>query len=467
MERTAHWHTAFGFLLYLSHEYSAAALEYRKAISLDVNSWKAHKGLGLCLSKMGDHEDVMNRLQEALSRAPATLPTAVSKIRRDMVEHSLSQKDFATARDFAQDLFNTDNDDYELLSLYVRALYGLKDLSGIVDLLRQFQKTLHSNMFRDVDQEVGRALRSQNALSMLQSTISASLEPGPDALDFTAYPWLAAWIAEFMYRHYDDIDDSRRLCERILSPEFADSIPVDLKWAYAYPSHSARQHLAQIYYEKAVQAHHNPNASPEEWLNKIRELASSDTDSSFAKWALGTYFRLYSGRDRSEWKPYFKGIILSAIDRLEKKDELRGTKLPSCIISSLLSAGDVEAATAAAVFIGQYIPDRSPFEAAVFASGLANENYVCDGLCSTQFFTYNDVYKALYFCLECYDTTFCEECYPLLKRGALPFRVCSMTHEHIQLFPVPEDVRGVAITFDGSSVKLSKEWLRRLKDEWS
>ncbi len=472
VETTARRHTSLGWLLYKSLKYSSAASEYRKATELDANSWRALEGLGLCLIQEEKYEEAISLLRKALSKAPAALPGAPSAIQWAITDAAVSQGDFRTARDLARRVLDTNKLDLGMVDSYVRALYGLGDLPGIVSFVKELQgsmpagQTIHSNMFRGVDAEVGRALRSQNALSLIQSAIKASLEPGPKALDFATYPWRAVWIAEFMYSFYDDVDDSEALFERILSPQFRESLPQHLKWAYDFPSQSARQHLSRIYYDKAVEAHAS-GANPEQWVAKLRDLVGHVAE---AEEALRKYLRRYPGADRSEWKQYYKREFSSILASLGDGDRTDGDRTDTswfCFLTrALLSAGDVAGAAAGAVFLTASVPDGSPFQAALREAGLSGAYCACDGLCNTWAHTYRKVYEALYFCTECYDTAFCEECYPLLKSGALPFRRCSAKHELLQLLPMSEDAKAVAVTFDGSSVKLSVEWLNRLKEEW-
>jgi tetratricopeptide (TPR) repeat protein len=484
MERTTHWHAAYGRLLYEGREFSAAATEYQKAIDLDGNSWKGFQGLAKCLSKEKRYDESANRLREALSKAPTALKDAALSIQMDLIDILLSQKDFSAASLAARDAFENDRTEYDALLQYIKALYGVKDLAGIVSAIREFQDCqpagkniprsgrLHSNMFRGVDDEVGRALRSQNELSMLQPSIKESLEPGPYALDFTLYPWLAAWIAEFMYSFYDDIDDSRKLFERLLSSKFRDNIRSDYRWAYQYPYTDATKYLGYIYYNKAVEAHIS-GTSPEEWVTKLRDMATT-SDSSLDQEIvnaplLGMYLRRYAGADQSEWRPCFQDLILDAVDVLADENSTYKPQTYVCLASSLLAAGDVSNATAAAaaVFIPYSVPDGSPAQAVLEKIDFHKDLYVCDGLCSTQFNTYKTEYRELYCCTECINTHFCEECYPLVKKCALPFRKCSADHEFVQLFPVPENAKDMAATFDGSQVKVSKEWLDDLREEWS
>jgi hypothetical protein len=93
----------------------------------------------------------------------------------------------------------------------------------------------------------------------------------------------------------------------------------------------------------------------------------------------------------------------------------------------------------------------------------------CDGPCRSQFNRYKEpLYKEFYVCEDCLGTAVCEECFPIVKKGELPYRRCSPEHTFLQVFPVPEDARNVAARFvDMKTMEVQKDWLDGLRKEWS
>jgi hypothetical protein len=283
-------------------------------------------------------------------------------------------------------------------------------------------------------------------------------------------------VAEYMYSSYADVDESMNLFERIKSPQFKVDLGPDLQWAYGYPSASADTYLAMICYQKAADACKAGKAS-DKWVSKLRNLAvaeDSDTkDSPVYKvndeaLTLGTYLRQYGNVDDCAWKSCFRDYVIQSIDLLGDEDPLNDIDAYAQLVKVLLAAGDVRNASAAAAVV--LIPESTTSDSDLRAPESINFSqnfYRCNGLCTAQFRTYKIEYKELHFCQECIDVCFCEECFPLIKKGELPYRMCSPDHKFIQLFPVPEDAKDVSAQFDGKSMEVQKEWLDGLRKDWS
>jgi hypothetical protein len=90
---------------------------------------------------------------------------------------------------------------------------------------------------------------------------------------------------------------------------------------------------------------------------------------------------------------------------------------------------------------------------------------ICDGECGRGWGYADDIY----FCRDCLDVQFGNECYEKLKEGTLPVRICAQGHEFF--YVPPWDVELAAQVPKGSvrvgeEIITIEEWLGRLKEKW-
>lgn len=175
----------------------------------------------------------------------------------------------------------------------------------------------------------------------------------------------------------------------------------------------------------------------------------------------GMYLRRYGGTDESKWKACFRDSILQGIDMLGDEDPMNDQSAYASLTEALLAAG---ARSNAAVVLMPYEASGDPVLSKALKAINFSTYWSCDGLCDTQFHSY----KELYFCEECPDVCFCEDCFPILKKGQLPFRKCNPEHTFLQLLPVPTEAKDVAARFvDMKTMEVDKNWLDALRREWS
>lgn len=477
----------------LGRQHEEAIQQFSQAVDMDKSSWKALQGLSKCLAQQGKYEEAAARLREGLDVVPPSLKWAASDLRSNLTDIILSKKDYKAAYDYAKEAYTAEPTNDSAICLYIRSLYALREFRAIGEIiqgLRQRQQSpddkgkdnkdenwsdLDILSLRDVQDEVGRALCIIGSSTLVRPWIDACLSDPDLKVDFTVAPWLAAWLAEYMYSFYDTIDEPLQLFERIKSAKFKEDLGPELVWAYSYPSASADTYLALMYYQKAVAAHKSAQ-NAEEWVCKLRNLAiAEDSDGGDAPTykmndpalALGIYLSRYT--DDGTWKHCFRNYLIQAVDMLGDEDPFNDVHAYSELCKVLLAAGDVKNASVAAAVVltpesASSNPDKlKDLETIGFTPGY----FQCDGLCTTQFHNYKKTYTELHFCRDCLDTCFCEDCFPVARRGELPYRKCSPEHQFVQLLPVPDEARDVAACFVDGKMEVRKEWLDALRREWS
>lgn len=89
----------------------------------------------------------------------------------------------------------------------------------------------------------------------------------------------------------------------------------------------------------------------------------------------------------------------------------------------------------------------------------------CDGDCDTDL----DYAKGFYFCLDCFDIQWCEDCMKKVKEGNPPRWVCNKDHEMFWVLKYdPENLRRIGkgnVEVDGQIVNVN-EWKNMIRKLW-
>jgi len=412
---------------------------------------------------------------------PPDSSSLTSQLQSDLIEMMMSKNDYRSALQYAKQTYEK-YPDVDIMILHVRCLYALRDFKEIVNIIKDFQSSKDGAdpyaffSLRGACFEISGSLSYENSITLIQPMVSKALESCDSNNEFIETPWWAAHVAEFMYHGYDDTTASMELFERIASPKFKSDLSPELQWTYDYLSSTSTKHLALIYYDRAVTAH-NCGQDTSAWVGKLRKLATSEdkqrgsvvyqmNDSAYM---LGIYLRKYAKVNESDWKACFRNPIVEGLDMLSDEDPLNDINAYVRLVTLLMAAGDVQNASAvSAVILTEYTTgEDTEVRKALKAINFQGPFLKCDGLCSNVVNTYGTDYRELHTCTECLSTHFCQDCFPLLKKGEMPKRVCNPKHEFIQILPVPEEVEGIAARFDGKTMQVQKEWLDALRKKWS
>jgi tetratricopeptide (TPR) repeat protein len=486
LETTQHLLTCYGWALLQSGRKSQTHLDeasraFRQAIELDSHSWKALQGLSNCLAKTHEYEEASAILEKAVKELPACFNSELFDLQCNLTDYLLDSRDFKSALTHAKYVHSANPQNHVATARYIMALFAEQKFEKIVDVVELMDCSSLGILFslRDAHFEIGCALRDQGRLDMFSQLLSAA--PLPNQFLLRA-PWLAAWKAEFKYYFATEIDGSLADFEEMRSPEFKLRLGQEFWQYHDYLTESALEFLPKIYFQKAVDSRKCGN-DPTEWVNKLRDLATSTTteadieddfyEPSAASKLLGLYLRHYQRAERSIWSPYFQRSIQKALDMIEVGEKVEACYPYGTVAKFLLLAGDIH--NAAAAFAVNFLPWTLIGDDTALSVreeiGLGTQ-WICDGYCSSELpilrVRRDGPYEELHFCQICEAVCFCERCLPLLKSGKLPFRVCSPDHEFLQVYPIPESAKDVAARFvDRKAVEVRKQWLEGLREEWN
>ena len=516
-ERTAHWHTGYGDVLLQREKYDEAMKQFSQAISLDSKSWKAMKGLAACYMWNSKLDDAKDLLQRSMQAVPETLRGAIDYLIARLMRIAITKGEPGEAIEYAKGLTADWPSNYmsmeasEAVRCLFEALYMKRDYPAILarweDACHRYDLGLTKCepintllLLRGVQDEIGRALYFLGKLSTVRPAIDDLTSRSGFWADMSKSPWIAAWLGEFMYSYYDDVEPALQLFERLLDPAFHDTVHPEMHWALQYPASAALRHLPLQYYAKAAAAA-QAGLDADEWLLKLSNIASilssslsesaglvkrvwpeldepGDIDFEVGpKILLGIYYRVHgdsceaNDEDRKEtYRAFFRRTILDAADMLEDEEPSNDSYAYSLLTKYLLAAGDVvnAAAAAAPLFLRRGGNITAEEAEALEQLHFPETWWRCDG-CETMFHRYDQKgYSELYFCMECPSKCFCEECFPRIQGGEMGFLRCNPTkHQIVRLFPIPEESKGMAARFDGKRVEVQKEWLEGIRREWS
>jgi tetratricopeptide (TPR) repeat protein len=473
IEKTAHWHTGYGLLLKSAWRYDGAIVEYQQAVDMDKMAWKALQGLAQCYANLEDYDKGTTFLNQALAVVPETFKSAVREIRADLIVVMLKKGDLQASLQYSKAGFEEEPDDESNAKVYVHSLYALFEFKRIVEILQGIQNRGESVFvrFTSVIHEFCRACRSQHAMSLVEPEFQQFLYDGSPFIPYTAV---------CMYQYLDSTDEAIRLLEKSLNPTVSDMVLPQYNQMHTSGIYISRMMLSMVYYGKAVGAR-LAGQDPTEWENKLKEIAIASKDNktwkneygySFGAPALtyGIYLRKHAEADPETWMPWIRNSLLMALDMLCDDDPINDLDAYHRCMINLIAAGDFpNALAAAAVCLMPLSMTDSSWLAAARKLHFTKHRYTCDGLCTTSDRDYNLDYQELRACVECINTCtlFCEVCYKKLLDGELFIRVCDPKHEMVQIYPVPEEAKGVAAKFDGEKMIVQQEWLDELRKKWT
>ena len=491
-----------------NRQHEAAQEQFLAAIELDPNSWRAMKGLAGCYMCKSMHGEAEAIIQRAMQCVPTDLPSASESLTAQLMTIAISRRKPSEAIKYAGNAardWPAGSPSFSGARHLIRALYMMGDYPAIRDLWgrvnlhfaatgRPEDKPInHFINLRGIHDELGRALYAQGALSLIRPSIDTFIESPSFWPVMANQPWEPAYLGEFIYRYYNDVDPAIPLFERLLDPAYRNTALPEMEWAFRWPATMSLTYLACIYYQKAV-ARARAEYDAEEWLKKLSGLKSAleglwpEQSTGFNETnmlRLGIFHRLYGNKrntlvekDDEIWRGFLRPTILQAVAKLEDNDSSDDCYAYSALTVYLLAAGDVanaSAATAPLFLRLGFAKDASRDDEGAKKAVEVLETldfperwWCCDG-CVTRFYDYSppENYEELYFCMECPNLCFCGKCFERLRRGELGFLHCDATaHQYTRLFPVPEEAKDVAARFDGAKVAAQENWLAAIRDEW-
>lgn len=505
---TAFWHAWYAALLVGAAERHDLALpHFEEALKLEPRSWRLLQYKARSLIELKMFEEAEHTLQESIRNLPDSDEVLREELENEFLSMLVAKKDYRAALEYGKVPYQKHDRrtypgeaDKVVISavrpidvIYIKALFGAQDYSGIVKVIEDFKKSPdgllpHDITFllRDSGFELGCALRAQGALSLIENDVSNLAKlylegTAPLSMGFADEPWFMWDFTVYMYHFYDDLNSSMQLLELSFEPWFQDAL-------VARENNGWRDELTElgtlllpcIYYQSCVAAFKDKD-SPDPWLNQLRELGMTKTRDKQTKpvykmngfsQTLGVYLRRYGSVEDSTWKACFRDAILEGLDMLGDENPMNDITAYLNLFRYLLSAGDVKNAAAAAyaVLLNRSFSFDSQALNALGGYGFQKDLIFCDGICLNERNlrnVYKTEHKELHFCAECPRVSFCETCFLLLKNRTLPLRRCDPDHEFVQFFPVPEEAKGVAVKFDGKTLEVQKEWVDSLRKQWA
>jgi len=322
------------------------------------------QGLAGCYLRKRQHDKAAKLIRESIEVVPTNMRYAAMQLETDLVNIYITQggRKLHHAVELARDACKKDPRYSPMVVLYIKALYATRNFDGVLEAVRGFlsmkeefenEEDAMSQRFIELCaalEEMGRGLRATGSIGLVQPLIERYLKRQFDGDGFSTGPWYAAWLAEFMYQYYDNMDEARELCERILDPSYEQNLRMDYKWAYAYPLNLCLTRMAHIFYLEAMGGHES-GKHIEVWADKLKRL-SENWDEELPALLLATAYRKFGGVYEEEWRPLLRRRILAELQSLAQQDGVcRWSVEVSASIGRLgnllMAAGDVENATAA------------------------------------------------------------------------------------------------------------------------
>ncbi len=289
IDQTAHWYTAYGWLLMNAEQMDMAKENYHRALDIDKHSWKSLQGLSIILTKQGQYDEATARLNEALRVVPEKLGIARASIRSDLLEILVEKRDYEAAVTLGKEILKIGDDESPgenigIAAVYILALHACQEYSQILEVMQDMSKLgLEYGVpaflgLHQLHHEIGRVLWTRGlTLSIAKPWIDGIFEPGR-GFDFWL-PWMAEWAAEFMYFFYPEVESSLECFERLASAKFKAELNDEVRPTFEETIPSIESFLAEIYYQKAI-AVKKAGQDPSDWVSKLKNLAIADQSHS-------------------------------------------------------------------------------------------------------------------------------------------------------------------------------------------
>lgn len=87
----------------------------------------------------------------------------------------------------------------------------------------------------------------------------------------------------------------------------------------------------------------------------------------------------------------------------------------------------------------------------------------CDGPCRRLGIEFLELYD----CVNCMETSLCEQCIGLHRTAGIPEMNCSPSHIYLKIYPIEEKYKGLATEVVNGILVPRKEWLDKLRAEWT
>ncbi|KAI9713573.1 MAG: hypothetical protein M1820_000955 [Bogoriella megaspora] len=375
LEKTTHWYTGVGWILYEACETDRALEILGKAIEMDSDAWVPMEATARAYGE--DKEDYQKAI-EWMDKALEFMPKYFKDCNVDayLLQNIAGWKqalgDTSGAFELAKNAC-INSDEWEWLIYVLRYLedWNTGNEVGAPTYLIQYLSDY------SLEWGIGWAIRDQDQPAFLLDAMNQTIESASQSRHDSLLINRLLRFADFRYHFYDQEDEPMRLYEEAL--ERLRSADAAIQREFSTSKIEYTNKLAKVYFDLAVQEQ-KAGRDPSEPVTKLKQLATTagftaDAEEVFSYYTpgypsllWGRWLRDYEHAETSVWRKCFRARILEQMKGLDDDDPTNDTPACRTLAISLFQAGDRKDAGAlvAVLFktLENYMAERERLKAA-------------------------------------------------------------------------------------------------------
>ncbi|KAF3083390.1 hypothetical protein TWF102_009153 [Orbilia oligospora] len=503
---TVHWHSIMAWTLAIA-DYPADAIPvFQKAVEIDSSAWLAYEGLARAYADMKMYKEAIPVMEEAC-RAVTGIWDLSQQFYADIAQWKRRLGDNAGALEAAKvaylgssfspptvfsylDCLGANGQHDEVLSI-LQSLSRETDGGYKKSLLLMTWPYLDWDPF-DLLEGVFRAIGKEK-LGFLIEDVKAALQNVLSSANDWKKRWFCWKTARIVYE-YEEAPNLEFVVQNYeMSLDLFGKMFNNTEEEIRDKRHITN-FLAMQYYDSAVAAFKS-GISPDGYVKKLRDLATSTTTSSgtdaqetfdfygpgYPSVLWGRWRQIFEQAKKVKWRKCFRPRVLEELNMLDDENPENDTAGVYNLAITLLQAGDDRNASGLLTILfrplralrirpeGQSdttVPanaDNTSRPALTTALTLKlTDCHKCSGDCSDKL-----GYESLYMCAVCPGRNFCGECIDKVKAGTLARRDCNSNHEWHRAWPSDEKrLKKVADESEDGHLVIKPSWLEEMRGKW-
>jgi len=346
----------------LGNHYEPAMTHYREAVALDSHAWVALEGLARSAGEQGQHADAIEWQEKAIDALPPEMYWVSGYLWPRITEWANELGDRDKAFESAQEGFRAEPGSNLAVTTMLHELRNRERSAEFMDALHILNSTgspegipynLLVRLFvhgEDVFWDIGWACAKEGRPTFVLDALDEALRIVNDGDREWIQLWLPYISGRVKYTFFGLEEDAVVLLEMFLKRL---SQIESLQEAYTTERKHARNMLAQLYFDAAVQSWTKDPSTRPASADKLKQLAvevsTGFTDdyegfdlfrADYPAMLWGRWLRDYKRADEAKWRKCFRARLLEELNTIDDNDPTNDTAGLQSLAVSLFHAGD-------------------------------------------------------------------------------------------------------------------------------
>ncbi|KAK6519902.1 hypothetical protein TWF506_000197 [Arthrobotrys conoides] len=502
---TVHWHSIIAWTLAIANYQSDAIPVFQKAVEIDPGAWLAYEGLARAYADTKMYKEAIPVMEQAC-RAVAGIWDLSQQFYADIAQWKRRLGDNAGALEAAKVAYLGSSFSPPTMFSYLDCLGANGLHEEVLEILRNLSRETDGGYKKslllmtwpyldwdpfDLLEGVFRGIGKEK-LGFLIEDVKAALENVLSSTNDWKKRWFCWKTARIVYE-YEETPNLEFVIQNYemslgLFGKMFNNTEEEIR-----DKRHITNFLAMLYYDSAVAAVKS-GITPDEYVKKLRDLATSTTSSGtdsqetfdfygpgYPSVLWGRWRQLFEQAKKVKWRKCFRPRVLEELDMLDDENPENDTAGIYNLAITLLQAGDERNASGLLTILFRplrALRTRPESQSETAASATTDDTsrpalvtaltlkltdcHKCSGDCSDKL-----GYEVLYMCAVCPGRNFCGECLEKVKVGTLARRDCNSNHEWHRAWPSDEKRwKKVADESEDGHLVIKPSWLEEMRGKW-